>query len=79
MWNEAVLQGTIPALAYIQCIRNSNQEPPEYKLHGLQISAVKLDEMTSAVFWVFGSCRLVGFRGAYCLHHQGDDGGSKHF
>jgi hypothetical protein len=41
--------------------------------------------MKMAVFWVVASCSLVEvfrrFRGARCLHHQGDrpdDGGSRH-
>jgi hypothetical protein len=43
--------------------------------------------MKTAVFWVVAPCSLVdidqSFRGAYCLHHEGDhqghdDGGSKH-
>jgi hypothetical protein len=37
--------------------------------------------MKMAVFWVFAPCSLVevyrSFRGACCLHQQGDDGGSK--
>jgi hypothetical protein len=35
--------------------------------------------MNMTVFWDAALCNLVGvyqcFRGAYCLHHQGDDGG----
>jgi hypothetical protein len=40
--------------------------------------------MKMAVFWDFAACSLVEidrrFRGAYCLHHKGDEdeGGSKH-
>jgi hypothetical protein len=38
--------------------------------------------MKMTVFWVVALCRLVEvyrrFRGVYCPHHQGDDGGSKH-
>jgi hypothetical protein len=37
--------------------------------------------MKMAVFWVVAPCSLVElyqrFRGPCCLHHQGDDGGSK--
>jgi hypothetical protein len=40
--------------------------------------------MKITVVWDVASCNLVKiggrFRGAaYCRHHQGDDGGSKHF
>jgi hypothetical protein len=38
--------------------------------------------MNMAVFWVVAPCSLVDvyrrFRGASCLHHQGDDGSSKY-
>jgi hypothetical protein len=39
--------------------------------------------MKSAVFWVVAPCSLVEvyrrFRGACCLHHQGDDGDHLHY
>jgi hypothetical protein len=38
--------------------------------------------MNEDVFWDVAPCSLLEiylcFRGAYCLHHQGYDGGSKH-
>jgi hypothetical protein len=38
--------------------------------------------MKMTAFWDIAPCSLIEvdrrFRGAYCVHHQGDDGGSKH-
>jgi hypothetical protein len=51
----------------------------------VRFQAVTVASMKMAVFWVVAPCNLVEvhrrFRGAWCLHHQGDDdpdgGGSK--
>jgi hypothetical protein len=46
---------------------------------GFEVLTVTSTKM--AVFCVVSPCNMVDvyrrFRGAYCLHHQGDDGGSK--
>jgi hypothetical protein len=46
-------------------------------------SALKLQEVVKiSIFWDVAPCSIVEvdrrFRGAYCLHHQGDEAGSKH-
>jgi hypothetical protein len=48
----------------------------------LRNSLSLMEPMKMAVFWDVAPCSLVktdgSFRGAYCLHHCPDDGGSKH-
>jgi hypothetical protein len=41
-----------------------------------------VDGLKMTVFWDVAPCSLAEtdrhFRGVYCIHHQGDDGGSRH-
>jgi hypothetical protein len=50
-------------------------------LHQMRFEVLTAVNMKMAVLWAIVPCSLVDvyrhFRGAYCLHHQGDDGGSK--
>jgi hypothetical protein len=44
-----------------------------------EISVLTAASMKMTVLWDMAPCTVVevdrGFRGAYCLHHQGEDGG----
>jgi hypothetical protein len=45
-------------------------------------SVIYVSQPKMAIFWIVAPCSLVEvyrrFRGACCLHYQGDDGGRKH-
>jgi hypothetical protein len=62
------------------------QENQDFLLFTIYL-IVRVHVLTEAImkmmaFWGIALCGLVEvnrrFRGAYCLHHQGDDGGSMH-
>jgi hypothetical protein len=48
----------------------------------VRLQVLTATSMKMTVLWNVASCSLVDtdrrFRGVYCIHHQGDDGGSKH-
>jgi hypothetical protein len=47
----------------------------------VKFEVVMVTDMKMAIFWDVAPCIVVDigvrFRGAYCLHHDPDDGGSK--
>jgi hypothetical protein len=49
----------------------------ELRLMKLRFQVVTATSMKMAVFWDVAPCSLIDtdrhFRGAYCLHHQGDE------
>jgi hypothetical protein len=66
------------SVSVYQTTRRNN--PEDSRLHTRRHENLK-SHMRTSVFWDAAPCSLVDinrrFRGAYCLHRQADDGGSK--
>jgi hypothetical protein len=57
-------------------------EPLKESYLSVRFQVLTVASMKIRAFWDIAPCGLLGvdlrFRDAYCLHHQGDDGGNTH-